>query len=176
MADAPIDTREQEVAALARRAARAASARSAPGGPIAALTIEDIDESMMATLGRAFGRIEASSPAFGGAMLFRSAQAVPLVSLLPPERSEEIRSELLRVATGTRAQIDGLVGSPAGAFTDSIVATEAGAIIARLIEDDLLLVLVDGRGSDIAPVWAAAEAEVATIAAAAADLVKIELE
>lgn len=131
---------------------------------------------MMATLGRAFGRIEAASPDFGGTMLFRGSQALPLVSLLPPERSEEVRTVLLRIATGTRAQIDSFVGSSTGSYTDSIIATEHGSIVARLIADDLLLVAVDGRHGDVGSLWAASAAEVDTIASAAAALVKIDLD
>ncbi len=165
------DAREDEVADVARRAALAASARrslarDAPTGMAAV----DVDDAMMARLGMALERIEAVSPGFAGAMLFRGVDAAPLVSLLPDFGSDEARRTLTRVATAVRMQFELLEDSSLGRYVDSVISTERGAVLVKSIADDLLVVSLAGTPPAVAPTWRAIALERVEIAAAAAGL------
>ena len=165
------DAREDEIADVARRAAMAASARQKAareaGGP---MTAADVDDAMMTRLGLALERIESRCTNFAGAMLFRGPDAAPLVSLLPDFGSDEARRTLTRVATAVRMQLELLEDSTLGRYVDSVISTERGAMLVRVIGDDVLVVSLGGAPPDVAPAWRAIATEREEIAAAAADL------
>mgnify|MGYP001819164270 CR=1 FL=1 len=166
--ESSMDGREDEVAEVARRAALAASekrrrSRELDGRP----TAEDVDQSMMQRMGQALERIESTSDAFSGAMVFRGAAADPLVSLLPEFGSDEAKRTLGRVALGVRTQIEHLLDSPLGPCLDTVLSTERGAVLVNVVADDLLVVSVTGSPPDIGPIWRAMARERAELADAA---------
>ena len=164
------DDREDEVADVARRAAMAASARQKllreSGSDFSA---GDVSNDMLDRLGAALERIEASSPMFTGAMLFRGPDATPLVSLLPDFGSEESRRTLTRAATAVRMQYDLLADSSVGAYIDSIISTERGAVLILVLGEDLLIISLAGSPPDVGPVWRAIAGERAEISWCAAN-------
>ncbi len=169
--DMAVDGREDEVADVARRAAMAASAKRQQvrdGGD--APTAEDVDQSMLTRIGAALERIEYRCSNFSGAMLFRGADAQPIVSLMPDFGSEEAKRTINRVATAVRMQYDLLADSSLGAYRDSVISTERGAVLVNVIGDDLLIVAVAGSPPDVGPAWIAISGERAEIREAAAKL------
>jgi hypothetical protein len=166
-----MDGREDEVADVARRAAMAASAkrqqvRDAGDAP----TVEDVDDTMLSRIGTALERIEYRCANFSGAMLFRGSDAQPIVSLLPDFGSEEARRTISRVATAVRMQFDLLADSSLGAYLDSVISTERGAVLVNMIDQDMLIVAVAGSPPDVGPAWNAIAAERSEIREAAAKL------
>lgn len=165
------DARENEIADVARRAALAASARrSAARESGGSLSVAEVDEAMMTRLGQALERIEGRCEHFAGAMVFRGADAAPLVSLLPDFGSDEARRTLTRVAVAVRMQVDLLDDSSLGRYVDSVLSTERGAVLVQAIRDDLLVVSLAGTPPDVAPAWRAIASERVEIAEAAAGL------
>lgn len=169
------DAREDEVADVARRAAMAASARRSMARDVDdGMSLGDVDDAMMNRLGLALERVESECSNFGGAMLFRGPDAMPLVSLLPDFGAEEARRTLIRVATAVRMQFDLLEDSSLGSYVDSLTSTARGALLARAIGDDLLVVSIAGSPPDVAPAWRAMGSERPEIAEAAAGLFRAE--
>lgn len=146
--------------------ARQTAAREAGG----AMTGGDVDEAMMIRLGLALERIERRCSNFAGAMLFRGPDAAPLVSLLPDFGSDEARRTLTRAATAVRMQHELLEDSTLGSYVDSVISTERGAMLVKVIGDDVLVVGLGGTPPDVAPAWRAIAVEREEIASAAADL------
>ncbi len=110
---------------------------------------------MMLRIGEALERIQQSCTLFDGALLVRGVETLPLISLLPDEDPEEARRILTRAATNTRGAMDQFVDAQIGGFVDQVTSTERGAILAKRLGDDLLLVATVGYPPDIAPVWKA---------------------
>jgi hypothetical protein len=167
------DSREDEVAEMARRAALAASdkrrrARSGTDGP----TAEDVDESMMARLSSALEDISEWSPGFAGAMLFRGEATQPLVSLIVSAEREAVRRALTHVATSVRMELDLIERDALGSFVDSVTSTERGAVIVIRLGDDLLIVALEGQPARIADTWQAIANQRGELAAAASGLIR----
>lgn len=167
------DNREDDVADMARRAALAASekrrlARTGGDGPTAA----DVDQDMMNRLGKALDAIAAWSPGFAGAMLFRGEAARPLVSLITAGDREAMRRSLSHVATSVRMELDLIERDALGAFVDSVTSTSRGAILVFRLEDDLLVLAIEGQPARVADAWKAVLDQKAELAEAAAGLIK----
>jgi len=167
------DSREGEVAEMARRAALAASekrrrARSGGDGP----TAEDVDEVMMARLSSALEEIADWSPGFAGAMLFRGEATQPLVSLISSGEREAVRRSLNHVATSVRMKLDLIERDALGSFVDSVTSTERGAVIVIRLGDDLLTVALEGQPARIADAWQAIAKQRDELAAAAVALIR----
>ena len=141
---------------MARRAAQAASDRRKrireAGTSLAA---EDVDGEALAMLDRALESIASNSPGFGGAMVFRGPDALPLVSLIPSREAEGMRRLLINTAVSTRKQMDHLAGDSIGSYLDSVTSTARGAIIAKLFGDDLLVVCLEGPRVSVLDTWKA---------------------
>ena len=166
-----VDGREDEVADVARRAAMAASAKRQPQREAAdPPTADDVDQGMLTRIGAALERIEYRCSNFSGAMLFRGADAQPIISLMPDFGSEEAKRTISRVATAVRMQHDLLADSSLGAYRDSIISTDRGAVLVNVIGEDLLIVAVAGSPPDVGPAWVAIAAERAEIREAAEKL------
>lgn len=173
--DSGADSREDEVADMARRAAMAASdkrrrARSGGGGPTAA----DVDEVMMERLGRVFDSIAAWSPGFSGAMLFRGESAQPLVSLITAGDREAMRRSLSHVATSVRMELDLIERDAIGSFTDSVTSTSRGAVLVFRLDDDLLVLALDGKPARVADAWNAVRERKDELMAAASGLIRTD--
>ena len=148
------DGREDEVADVARRAAMAASARQKLMRESGTdLVAGDVDPAMHERLSLALERIEHASRNYTGAMVFRGADAVPILSLLPDFGTEEARRTLTRTATAIRMQFDFLADSSQGAFRNSIISTERGALLCQILGDDMLIISLAGAPPDVAPTW-----------------------
>lgn len=167
------DSREDEVADMARRAAMAASdsrrrARTGGDGPTAA----DVDETMMARLGTSLDAIAAWAPGFAGAMLFRGESAQPLVSLITAGDREAMRRALNHVATSVRMELDLIERDALGSFVDSVTSTSRGAVLAFRMVDDLLVVAIEGRPARVADAWKAVLDQMPELIEAAAGLIR----
>lgn len=159
---------------MARRAAMAASdkrrrARSAAAdGPTAA----DVDDAMMERLGTSLETIAAWAPGFAGAMLFRGENAQPLVSLITSGEREGMRRALSHVASSVRLELDLIERDPLGAFVDSVTSTSRGAVLVFRLEDDLLVVAIEGRPARVADAWSAVVDQREELAEAASRLIR----
>ena len=167
------DSREDEVAKMARRAALAASdkrrrARSGEDGP----TADDVDDVMMARLSSAMETIADWSPGFAGAMLFRGEATQPLVSLISSGEREAVRRSLTHVATSVRMTLDLIERDALGSFVDSVTSTGRGAVIVIRLGDDLLTVALEGQPARIADAWQAIADRRAELEAAASGLIR----
>lgn len=171
--DHGFDNREDEVADMARRAAMAASdKRRRARNSGTNLTASDVDEEMMKRLGRSLENIAAWAPGFAGAMLFRGEAAQPLVSLISSGEREAMRRALSHVATSVRLELDLIERDAVGGFVDSITSTSRGAVLVVRMDDDLLVVALEGRPARVADAWHAIAAERQNLAAAASGLIK----
>ncbi len=173
--DDGIDSREDEVADMARRAAMAASdnrrrARTGGGGPTAA----DVDETMMTRLGNSLDTIAAWSPGFAGAMLFRGESAQPLVSLITSGDREAMRRSLNHVATSVRMELELIERDALGSFVDSITSTSRGAILVFRLADDLLVVAIEGQPARVADAWKAVLDQMPELSEASAGLIRAD--
>lgn len=169
------DSREDDVADMARRAAMAASekrrrVRSGGDGP----TAQDVDQEMMSHLGRALDTIAAWSPGFAGAMLFRGESAQPLVSLITSGDREAMRRSLSHVATSVRMELDLIERDALGAFRDSVTSTSRGAILVFRLDDDLLVVAIEGQPARVADAWKAVVDQKPQLLAAAQGLIRVD--
>jgi hypothetical protein len=158
---------------MARRAAMAASdkrrrARSGEDGPTAA----DVDEAMMERLGRSLETIAAWAPGFAGAMLFRGETAQPLVSLITSGDGQAIRRSLSHVASSVRLELDLIEQDALGSFVDSVISTSRGAILIFRLDDDLLVVAIEGRPARVADAWNAVVEQRDELAAVASRLIR----
>lgn len=167
------DSREDEVAEMARRAAMAASdkrrrARTGGDGP----TVADVDQEMMARLGKSLDSIAAWAPGFAGAMLFRGETSQPMVSLITSGDREAMRRSLNHVATSARMQLDLIERDAVGSFVDSITSTSRGAFLAFRLADDLLVVAIEGRPARIPDAWKAVLDQMSELREAAAGLIR----
>ncbi|MFT7473408.1 MAG: hypothetical protein ACI81L_000323 [Verrucomicrobiales bacterium] len=170
-----LDDRESEVADTARRAALAASdrnkrIRSAGSG----ITAEDVDPQMLSQLDALFENMATWTPGFAGAMLFRGEAAQPLVSLITSGEQEAMRRALIHVAASVRAELDLLEHDAVGSFIDSVTSTSRGAVLVNRLDDDLLVVAIEGRPARVAEAWSAISANRLQIAAVAARLISGE--
>ncbi len=166
------DPREGDVADTAKRAAMAASerrkrARSGAGD----LTVEDVDETMLAELNRLLESLAAWTPGFAGAMLFRGMEAQPIVSHITSGEREAMRRALVHVASSVRLELDLIERDVLGAFVDSVTSTSRGAVIVNRFGDDLFVVAIEGRPAKVADAWKAIADHRADIAATAAKLI-----
>lgn len=169
------DEREAEVADMARRAAQAASERRKrirenPSG----LTAEDVDADALAELDRNLEDLASWTPGFSGAMLFRGAEVMPLVSLITSNEREAMRRALMHVAASIRTEIELIERDAVGSFVDSVTSTTRGAVIAILLNDDVLVVAIEGQPASIADAWKAIGDRKVDIAAAAAALINVD--
>lgn len=145
---------DAEVADMARRAAQAASDRrkrireSGTG-----LTAEDVDADALALLDRQLEDIATWSPGFTGAMLFRGPQVLPLVSLITSADREAMKRALMHVAASIRAEMELIERDAVGGFVDSITSTSRGAVVALVLDDDILVVAIEGRPAAVADLW-----------------------
>ena len=150
------DERELEVAEMARRAAMAASERrkqiKSGGGE---LTVEDVDPDALESLSKLLEEIQAWTPGFSGAMIFHGEGAVPVVSLINEGNREAMRRSLTHVGSSVRQEIDLLERDPVGGFVDSVMSTTRGAVIAVRLNEDLLVVALDGEPANIVDAWKA---------------------
>ena len=150
------DEREFEVADMARRAAMAASERrkqkSNSGGE---LTVDDVDPVALSELSTLLEEISAWTPGFSGAMLFHGVAALPVVSMITAGDREAMRRALTHVGSSTRREIDVIEHDAAGAFVDSITSTTRGAVIVVRLDEDVLVVAIDGRPAKVADAWKA---------------------
>ena len=165
------DERESEVADLARKAAQAASerrrrVRENPTG----ITAEDVDEEALAELDRQLEEIAAWAPGFAGAMLFRGAEVMPLVSLVTSGEREAMRRALVHVAQSIRNEMEMIERDAVGGFVDSVTSTSRGAVIAIALADDLLVVAIEGQPAKLADAWKAIAERRSAIESAAASL------
>ncbi len=119
------------------------------------ITLEDIDEDMLAELDRLLEEVAAWTPGFAGAMILRGEAAQPLVSLITSGEREAMRRALLHVASSVRMELDLIERDVLGEFVDSITSTSRGAVIVNRLDDDLLVVAVEGRPAKIAEAWRA---------------------
>ncbi len=147
---------DAEVADMARKAAQAASGRRRrrrenPSG----ITVEDVDEKALADLDRELEEIAAWSPGFAGAMLFRGAEVLPLVSLITSGEREAMRRALVHVAESVRSEMEMIERDAVGSFVDSITSTSRGAVISILLGDDILVVAIEGQPAKLADAWQA---------------------
>lgn len=173
--DSGADSREDEVADMARRAAMAASEnrrrlRTGGGGPTAA----DVDQAMMDRLGRVLDAIAAWSPGFAGAMLFRGESAQPLVSLITSGDREAMRRSLTHVASSVRMELDLIERDAIGSFVDSVTSTSRGAVLVFRLDDDLLVMAIEGRSARVADAWNAVRERREELMAAAAGLIRTD--
>ncbi len=150
------DERELEVAEMARRAAMAASERrkqkSNSGGE---LTLDDVDPVALDELSTLLEEISAWTPGFSGAMLFHGAAALPVLSLITAGDREAMRRALTHIGSSTRMEIDVIEHDATGAFVDSVTSTTRGAVVVVRLEEDLLVVAIDGRPAKLADAWKA---------------------
>jgi hypothetical protein len=167
-----LDERESEVAEMARRAALAASDRNkrtrSAGSDI---TADDVDPEMMSQLDALFENVATWTPGFAGAMLFRGEAVQPLVSLITSGEREATRRALIHVATSVRSELDLLEHDAIGSFVDSVTSTSRGAVLVNRLDDDLLVVAIEGRPARIAEAWSAISTNRQQIAAVAARLI-----
>lgn len=166
------DERELEVAEMARRAAMAASERrkqiQSAGGE---LTLEDIDPDALEDLSTLLEEIEAWTPGFSGAMIFHGEGALPIVSLIRAGNREAMRRSLTHVGSAVRQEIDLLERDAIGGFVDSITSTTRGAVLVFRLNDDLLVVSIEGKPVNLADAWKAVGARKARLLEASANLV-----
>ena len=150
------DEREAEVAEMARRAAQAASdrrkrIRNNPSG----LTTDDVDGEALELLDRQLEELASWTPGFTGAMLFRGSEVLPLVSLITSADREAMRRALMHVAASIRSEMELIERDAIGSFVDSVTSTSRGAVIAIVIDDDILIVAIEGRPALVADAWKA---------------------
>ncbi len=148
------DEREAEVADLAKKAAQAASmrrkrVRENPTG----ITADDVDSDALAALDDELEQIASSAPGFVGAMLFRGAEVLPLVSLITSSEEEGMRRALMHTATSVRTEMEMIDQNALGGFVDSATSTTRGAILAIVLEDDILVVAIEGQPAQLADAW-----------------------
>lgn len=170
--DPTLDPREGDVADMAKRAALAASERRRRLRESGEITVEDIDETMLAELDRLLEDVSAWTPGFAGAMLFRGAAAQPLVSLITSGEREAMRRALIHVASSVRIELDMIERDVLGQFVDSVTSTSRGAVIVIRMDDDLLVVAIEGRPAKVADAWKAIANRKADLAEVAAKLVR----
>ena len=167
-----VDEREAEVADMARRAAQAASDRRKRIRQTGtSLTAADVDSGALARMDRVLEDIATWTPGFGGAMLFRGADAFPLVSLITAAEGEAMRRVLINTAVAARKQMDNLGRDSIGNFVDSVTSTARGALIVTLFDDDLLVVGIEGRPARVLDAWQAISNRRADLLEATASLV-----
>ncbi len=162
---------------MARRAAQAASERRKrirENG--SGLTADDVDADALADLDRHLEDLAAWTPGFTGAMLFRGPEVLPLVSLITSADREAMRRALMHVAASIRAEIELIERDAVGSFVDSVTSTTRGAVIATLLNDDLVVVAIEGRPASVADAWKAIGDRKADLAAAAAALINESAE
>ena len=166
------DERELEVAEMARRAAMAASERRKQiqnaGGE---LTLEDIDPDALEDLSTLLEEIEAWTPGFSGAMIFHGEGALPIVSLIRAGNREAMRRSLTHVGSAARQEIDLLERDAIGGFVGSITSTTRGAVLVFRLNDDRLVVSIEGKPVNLADAWRAVGARKARLLEASANLV-----
>lgn len=170
--EAEADPRENDVADMAKRAAFAASERRKRmrSGSGSNISVEDVDQDMLAELNRLLENVAAWTPGFAGAMLFRGEQAQPLVSHITSGEREAMRRALLHVASSVRMELDLMERDVLGAFVDSVTSTSRGAVIVNRFDDDLFVVAIEGRPAQVADAWKAIANHRSDIAAVAASL------
>ena len=166
------DQREAEVADLAKKAAQAASSRRKrsrenPSG----ITAADVDDDALAALDSELEQIATWAPGFAGAMLFRGAEVLPLVSLITSAEREAMRRALMRTATLVRSEMEMIDSDALGAFVDSVTSTTKGAILSIVLEDDILVVALEGRPVKLADAWNAIATRRAPIQSALTGLI-----
>ena len=103
-------------------------------------------------------------------MLFRGPEAMPLVSLITSGEREAIRRALLHMAISVRSEMELTERDALGTFVDSVTSTSGGAVLVKVLNDDLLIVALVGETLSIADAWKAIQNERAEIAAAASAL------
>lgn len=147
------DKRETEVADLARKAAssRRKRVRENPSG----ITAEDVDDAALAALDHELEEIAAWSPGFAGAMLFRGAEVLPLVSFITSGEREAMKRALMHFAASIRAEMEMIERDAVGNFVDTVTSTTRGAVIAMQFDDDILVVALEGKPAKIADAWQA---------------------
>ncbi len=162
------DEREAEVADMARRAAQAASDRRkrirATG---TGFTAEDVDADALARLDHQLEDLAAWSPGFAGAMLFRGAEVLPLVSLITAADREAMKRALVHVAVSIRAEMELIERDAVGSFVDSVTSTSRGAVIVTVLNNDILVVALEGKPAAVADAWKAITERKAAISSAA---------
>lgn len=150
------DDRESEVADMARRAALAASERRrAQRAHDGGLTVEDVDTEMLDELSIVLEDMAAWIPGFAGAMLFHGEAAQPVVSLITSGDREAMRRALNHVGTSVRMELDLIERDAVGSFVDSVTSTSRGAVLVVRLDDELLVVAIEGQPARIADAWSA---------------------
>lgn len=148
------DEREAEVADLAKKAAQAASRRRKrrrdnPSG----ITAEDVDDEALNALDAELEEIASSSPGFAGAMMFRGPEVLPLVSLITTSDKEGIRRVLMRAAGSVREEMEMTDRLAIGTYLDSVSSTTQGAILSTALDDDIFVMVIEGKPAKIADAW-----------------------
>lgn len=165
------DELDAEVADMARRAAQAASDRRKRIRETGSgLTADDVDADALALLDSQLEDLATWSPGFAGAMLFRGPEVLPLVSLITSGEREAMRRALMHIAASIRAEMELIERDAVGGFVDSITSTTRGAHIAIVMDDDILVVALEGRPALVADAWKVIAERKADISAAAAAL------
>lgn len=166
------DERELEVAEMARRAAMAASERrkqiKSAGGE---LTLDDIDPEALQDLSTLLEEIEAWTPGFSGAMIFHGEGALPVVSLIRAGNREAMRRSLTHVGSSVRQEIELLERDAFGGFVNSITSTTRGAVLVFRLNEDLLVVAIEGEPANLADAWKAVGSRKSRLLEASANLV-----
>lgn len=166
------DDREAEVADLAKKAAQAASirrrrVRDNPSG----ITAEDVDDDALSALDLELEQIATDVPGFAGAMMFRGPEVLPLVSLIASSDKEGIRRVLMRAASSVRGEMEMADRLAIGTYLDSVSSTTKGAILSTALDDDIFVMVIEGKPAKIADAWQAFSARRTEIHSALSSLI-----
>ena len=82
-----------------------------------------------------------------------------------------MRRSLTHVGSAVRQEIDLLERDAIGGFVDSITSTTRGAVLVFRLNDDLLVVSIEGKPVNLADAWKAVGARKARLLEASANLV-----